>query len=376
MMNWTQIIMFSIFLASNKTSQSNGEFIRKGHDRSEEKNDRGNNDDVLDDRFQVRRRAEQGGKISAMKDMRTEIRRWKKSLDESGRGISGIRCSDGRNRCWKEIQKQEEKIENTFVMPIDQKQKLICAAIEKEEEEAPESTKEDEKEEEKTTEDFKYAVGVLQEEPIQINEFITFIGTATARAHASENVIAYLPPNIENGDMVFVFIGGSASGRKRPSDPSGNGWNKAIEFGPNDVNMKVFYKEYIGEEDQFKVSDGKNTYVTVLAMRGVNTENPIVSVNATRNSMDEKCGDALAPVVKTSKYGALIVSYLYDDPHMAYSTDESVREVCSIQSGDDGIMTGIASTDGKDHGPVHAVSCECRRGGGHSVEVSLSVRKA
>ena len=226
------------------------------------------------------------------------------------------------------------------------------------------------------TDSYKFTIGAKQKDPIKINKYITCVDTITARAHAREKAIVPVPKHTKEGDLLLMFIGGSASGRMRPSDPSGKGWECVMDAGPNDINLKVCHKEYSPkDDDEYRITDGKSTFVILTVLRGVDLKNPVVDVDATRNSNDGKCGEAKTPRISTSKQGAIIGVFLFDDPLLVEITNDSFNLVSSFQSGDDGMALGISDTDGGRHKSIHTISKRCRRGGGNDIAMAISLRK-
>ena len=81
----------------------------------------------------------------------------------------------------------------------------------------------------------------IQKKPIQINSKITIVGTNFA-AEADSNVLEIdVPGKASDGDMLLLFIGGSA-GSKRPEAPKG--WELVKSEGKADLNIMSLYKWY------------------------------------------------------------------------------------------------------------------------------------
>ena len=161
-------------------------------------------------------------------------------------------------------------------------------------------------------------------------------------AKDSNSVKIRAPKDAEPGDILIIYIGGSASGNKIPSDP-GKDWEDIIDIGKEDLNLKAYWKTYDisdayeefsvdivnpgfneteGEHrndsfspatpDDWKISDGKNTFVSIVALRGIDGRKPIVDADADEDTMDGREGDAKAPSVRAEKRGVVLACYIYD----------------------------------------------------------------
>ena len=62
-------------------------------------------------------------------------------------------------------------------------------------------------------------------------------------AKDSNSVKIRAPKDAEPGDILIIYIGGSASGNKIPSDP-GKDWEDIIDIGKEDLNLKAYWKPY------------------------------------------------------------------------------------------------------------------------------------
>uniref|UniRef100_A0A7S4N9I0 Uncharacterized protein n=1 Tax=Odontella aurita TaxID=265563 RepID=A0A7S4N9I0_9STRA len=220
-------------------------------------------------------------------------------------------------------------------------------------------------------------IPIEQTSRINVNKYISSIATVYAGAHQKKSVKISVPPEAMVGDMLLFLVGGSASGKALPNVPTPSmGMEEIGGIGPTDINLKAYYKKVIvstiGQE--FTVSGGKNTYVCIAVLRGVDTINPIYRYDALHNSMDGKEGDAMAPSVGTVPKGAVIAAFLYDDPHISSIIDDQYSMLASFRDGDDGLAVGIGSTDGVKTGPIYATGRGARRGGGHDVTMSFSLR--
>ena len=160
-------------------------------------------------------------------------------------------------------------------------------------------------------------------------------------AKDSNSVKIRAPKDAEPGNLLIIYIGGSASGNKIPSDP-GKEWEEIIDIGKEDLNLKAFWKTYETADgfdefeianpvfnetesehrnasifstvnpDDWKISDGKNTFVSIVALRGIDGRKPIVDADADEDTDDGREGDAKAPSVRAEKGGIVLACFIYD----------------------------------------------------------------
>jgi len=64
--------------------------------------------------------------------------------------------------------------------------------------------------------------------------------------------------------------------------------------------------------DDWKISDGKNTFVSIVALQGIDGRKPIVDADADEDTDDGREGDAKAPSVRAEKGGIVLACYIYD----------------------------------------------------------------
>ena len=163
-----------------------------------------------------------------------------------------------------------------------------------------------------------------------------------------------VPRHTEPGDVMIFFIGGSHAGRYHPSDPKPvDGWTEIFDIGPNDLNLKAFYKTYReGGRKRYRSVDGKNTFVSIVSLRGIDQDDPIVDADAEKDSMPGRDGAAMAPMIKAEKDGLVLAAYVYDDPHQAEVTTLGFDMILSTdtESGD-GIAIAVAPTEERKVGP-------------------------
>lgn len=179
--------------------------------------------------------------------------------------------------------------------------------------------------------------------------------------------------------MLLMYIGGSAAGNKRPSEPSGDGWTLVLTHGKTDLNVMALYKWYggDGDDDSYEIIDGKNTFVILSAIDGVDRNYPIVDALAERNTVEGKDGRAVAPSVFGVQDGATIGTYVFDDPQIPQLLDDTGFNVLvtstSIQ-GADGMAAFVASTDTTGYTAPIAVAGSVQKGGGNDVAMTLTLR--
>ena len=232
-----------------------------------------------------------------------------------------------------------------------------------------------------------------QTEPLRVNKDVRVVGLTFESAKDSKPVKIRAPKDAEPGDILIIYIAGSASGKKIPSDP-GKEWEDIIDIGKEDLNLKAFWKPYelsdafeelTFDEDDYpslnsadedlKISDGKNTFVSIVALRGIDGRKPIVDADADEDTDDGREGDAKAPSVRAEKGGAVLACFIYDDPHVATVRDDDFEMLLSTDPGGDGIALAIASTDSNgDTGSIRAQGRREEKGGGDDIAMTISLR--
>uniref|UniRef100_A0A7S2A6D7 Jacalin-type lectin domain-containing protein n=1 Tax=Trieres chinensis TaxID=1514140 RepID=A0A7S2A6D7_TRICV len=211
---------------------------------------------------------------------------------------------------------------------------------------------------------------LLQTSPIAVNEYITCVGTNAVSAHNNEYATIDVPRGTQSGQMLVMFIGGSASGTVKPGNPSGP-WKVIMDIGPSDINLKALYMRYDPQGGQrFTVSGGKNTFIILTALEGIKS---IVDSGATRNSGGGRMGEAVTPSVNTSSNGCVIAAFMYDDPHQVeIYNDDSSHMISSFKAKGDGIAAGIMPTNGGMHQQIRAAGKNARNGGGNDIAMAIS----
>ena len=178
--------------------------------------------------------------------------------------------------------------------------------------------------------------------------------------------------------MLVIYIGGSHAGNLIPSSPIPRaGWEEIIDIGPSDLNLKAFYKPYesYSDSDTYKVTDGKSTFVSIVAIRGLNKRRPVVDSGADKDVVSGREGGARAPSVETEDDGLVIVTYSYDDPQVARvmgRQDFDMILSTDTRSGD-GMAIGVKSTREGESGYIYAEG-QWQPGGGNEIGMAISFR--
>jgi len=234
----------------------------------------------------------------------------------------------------------------------------------------------------------------IQNKPLRISKDVTVMGTTYVTAKDSNSVRVKVPKDADPGDILVMFIGGSASGNKRPSDP-GKGWEEIFEIGKEDLNLKAFWKVYDGSDDMqvvetsngydirdnifeenWKIDDGKNTFVALVSVRGIDDRKPVVDADAGEDTLSGRDGKAKAPSIRAEKGGIVLACFVYDDPHVATVTNKGYDMLLSSDTGGgDGMAIAVAPTSKNDKtGSIYAEGRGEEKGGGDDIGMSISFR--
>ena len=240
---------------------------------------------------------------------------------------------------------------------------------------------------------------IAQKDPIDISKTIRAIGTSFESAKDGGDVTIGIPKNTEPGDVLVLYVGGSASGKKMPSRP-GKEWTLILEEGKEDLNLKAYYKvaepnDFIEEQpsveistadnifdfsppdfaDNCTISKGKNTFVSIVSLRGVDSNNPVVDFDSGEDTESGREGDVKAPSVNTERDGVVLFAAAFDDPHQAVVTTKGFTMLLSTDSGTgDGLAIGISPTNGDRTGSIGATGTSYERGGGDDIASTISFR--
>lgn len=213
----------------------------------------------------------------------------------------------------------------------------------------------------------------IQKKPIQINSKITIVGTNFA-AEADSNVLKIdIPGKASDGDMLLLFIGGSA-GSKRPEAPKG--WELVKSEGKADLNIMSLYKWFDeGKDGTLSISGGKNTFAILSALQGVDKKKPLVDSAAVRESAPGKDGRAVAPSAFGVERGVNIVAFAFDDPQRAQLLTDGYAILATTDTGrGDGMAAFASSTDATGYSEAVFVAGSPQSGGGNDVSMTVSLR--
>ena len=213
----------------------------------------------------------------------------------------------------------------------------------------------------------------IQKKPIQINSKITIVGTNFA-SEADSNVLKIdIPGKASDGDMLLLFIGGSA-GSKRPEAPKG--WELVKSEGKADLNIMSLYKWYDeGKGGTLSIGGGKNTFAILSALQGVDRKKPLVDSAAVRESAPGKDGRAVAPSAFGVEKGVTIVAFAFDDPQRAQLLTDGYDILATTDTGrGDGMAAFASSTDVTGYSEAVFVAGSPQSGGGNDVSMTVSLR--
>jgi len=220
---------------------------------------------------------------------------------------------------------------------------------------------------------------IVQNSPITLNENIDVLGTTFDNKHDYEDLILDVPvrSDLRDGDLLLMWIGGSAKKVKPGGPKPSGGWTLVVARGPNDINLQCWTKPYDPSEKKIKryiVTEGKNQFATLSAVRGVDVDDPVVAFDTLRNESKET-GKVLAPAVKAAAGGAVAIAGVFDDPYGVTPVDNKFHTLASFVSLGDGFMSAMAPT--KRNGMYDLVELnkgKNKRGGGNEVVGTVSLR--
>ena len=246
------------------------------------------------------------------------------------------------------------------------------------------------------------ADAIIQTEPIDVGKNILAIGTTFTSAKDGDAVTINIPKTTEPGDVLVLFVAGSASGKKIPGRPGKGNWNQILAEGKEDLNLKAYYKvaesnDFLDElpvvhipatdnvfnfplhvpasEEKWKISGGKNTFVSLVSLRGVDPSNPVVDFDSGEDTETGREGDATAPSIRTEEGGVCLAIFAFDDPHQAVVTTKGFTMLLSTDTGTgDGLAIAVSSTDGDRTGSIRAIGSSYERGGGDDIAFAISFR--
>jgi len=244
---------------------------------------------------------------------------------------------------------------------------------------------------------------IIQTEPIDVGKNIRAIGTSFTSAKDGDAVTINIPKATEPGDVLVLFVAGSASGKKIPRSP-GREWHLILAEGKADLNFKAYYKvaennDFLDElqvvhipaadnifnfplhvpefAENWKISGGKNTFVGLTSLRGLDPSNPVVDFDSGEDTEIGREGDATAPSIRTEEGGVCLAILAFDDPHQAIVTTKGFTMLLSTDTGTgDGLAIAVSSTDGDRTGSIRATGTSYERGGGDDIASAISFRAA
>ena len=245
---------------------------------------------------------------------------------------------------------------------------------------------------------------IIQTEPIDVGKNIRAIGTSFTSAKDGDAVTINIPKTTEPGDVLVLFVAGSASGKKIPGRPGKGNWNEILAEGKEDLNLKTYYKvaesnDFLDElpvvhipsadnifnfplhapefEENWKISGGKNTFVSIVSLRGIDPTNPVVDFDSGEDTETGREGDATAPSIRTEEGGMCLAIFAFDDPHQSVVTTKGFTMLLSTDTGTgDGLAIAVSSTDGDRTGSIRATGTSHERGGGDDIASAISFRTA
>ena len=211
----------------------------------------------------------------------------------------------------------------------------------------------------------------VQELPIELENNITVVETVYGFT-ATGDMDVPMPQQAIKGDLLLIFIGGSA-GTKKPNDPEF--FDLILAKGRSDINLMAHYKWY-DELDYFvRISGGRNTFVTLSAVRGVDMNKPVVDATVTRESAPGKDGKAIAPSAFGVEGGVNFASFSFDDPHVAQLQTDGYKTVVSTHTGNgDGMALFVSSSQSTGPTPEVFVAGNPQKGGGNDVAMAVTLR--
>jgi hypothetical protein len=156
----------------------------------------------------------------------------------------------------------------------------------------------------------------------------------------------------------------------------------ADDFVPDSTENNAQQNDRDGPSSPLTViSDGvRNTWLTMVALRGLDPENPLRGSEyiKTKSAQTCKTGEAMAPGLRMARGGVFLAVVNFDDPHRGtvMSPEKAFHILASYSSGDDGMAVGISGqpTSGGMMEDVKFVGQSKLSGGGQAIGLSLSLR--
>jgi len=227
---------------------------------------------------------------------------------------------------------------------------------------------------------------------------VSVVGKFYAFAQRYETLRIKIPRNTRDGDLVVAFVGGS--GPTKSSYPSApfpeEGWTEIVGAGAKDINQKAYYKVYRNmacddngkglrdceeykEPSIYEITGSKSTFVSMVTLRGVNLQDPLVDAKVAMDSMPGLHGASRAPPVMTLNGGAVLAAFVYDDGHHATVTTPGFVNLVSFRApSNDGMAVASYLTNDSDHygfvGPIDALGGSYVEGAGNEIAMAVSFR--
>ena len=210
----------------------------------------------------------------------------------------------------------------------------------------------------------------VQNRPIELKRDITVVGSAFEDEDYGKQVRVPVPSQAKRGDLLLLFVGGSA-GKNMPKKPRDF---EVIEArGRADINLMGLYKWYDGG-DAVTVGGGRNTFVTLSVVRGVDRTDPVVDSVAIKESASGKDGKAIAPSAYGVKGGVTFAAFAFDDPHVAQLQTRGFETLATKKAGDDGMAVYVSGCESTGYTEEVFVAGTYKKGGGNDVTMTVTLR--
>ena len=210
----------------------------------------------------------------------------------------------------------------------------------------------------------------LQKHPIQLEKGITVVGSDFDAEDDGGTVRIKVPSQAKRGDLLLLFVGGSA-GKNMPKKP--RDFDVIDSRGRSDINLMGLYKWYDGD-NTVTVGGGRNTFVTLSVVRGVDRKDPVVDSVSIKESASGKDGKAIAPSAYGVKGGVTFAAFAFDDPHIAQLQTRRFRPLATKRAGDDGMAVYVSGSESTGYTEEVFVAGTYKKGGGNDVTMTVTLR--
>ena len=143
--------------------------------------------------------------------------------------------------------------------------------------------------------------------------------------------------------------------------------------GRSDINLMGLYKWYDGD-NTVTVGGGRNTFVTLSVVRGVDRTDPVVDSVAIKESASGKDGKAIAPSAYGVKGGVTFAAFAFDDPHVAQLQTRGFETLATKKAGDDGMAVYVSGCESTGYTEEVFVAGTYKKGGGNDVTMTVTLR--